>query len=97
MSKTYAKPYSWNIICQICRKVLKAEEAIKDWRGFIVCKEDYETRHPLDMPSPKMPEQRALPFTSPEGTDVEVTVTIHALAVSDGVPTGTFDTNNGTL
>jgi len=92
-----AIPYDYNIICQVCRKKIKGSEALKDWRGFIVCKEDYETRHPLDIPSPKMPGQRALPFTSPEGTDVEVVVTPHALAESEGVPAGNFDTNNGTL
>ena len=95
--KNIAIPYDFNVICQVCRKKIKASESLKRWDNLIVCKEDYETRHPLDMPAPRMPEQRALPFTSPEGTDTEIVITKHALADTTGVLGGTFDTNNGTL
>lgn len=97
MSKTQAIPFDWNVICQLCRKKIKAEESLKDWRGLIVCKDDYETRHPLDMPAPRQPEERALPFTSSESEDTETIITPHALAGSDPVPDGNFDTNNETL
>jgi len=62
----------WNVICQVCRRKIKASKATKRWDGLIVGIEHsgcYETRHPLDMPQPLAPEPQPLPFTSPEETD----------------------------
>lgn len=95
--RNIAIPYQWNVICQVCRAKIKASESLKRWDGLIVCKEDYETRHPLDMPAPRQSEERALPFTSSEPVDTEITITPHALAGSDPLPGGNFDDNNGTL
>ena len=64
--KNIAIPFDWNIICQVCRQKIKASESLKRWDGLIVCKDDYETRHPLDMPAPRQSEERVLPFTYSE-------------------------------
>ena len=66
----YAKVHDWNIICEVCRKKIKASEALKRWDGLIVCSEDYEERHPLDYPQPPYRDNDPLPFTRPETTDV---------------------------
>lgn len=92
-----AVPFDFNVICQVCRKKIKASESLKRWDNLIVCSEDYEMRHPADLPLPRIPEERKLPFTSPEGVNVEITTTPHALAGSETIPDGTFDDNNGTL
>lgn len=94
---SYAKIWDYNVICQVCRAKIKASTALKRWDGLIVCKDDYETRHPLDMPAPKQPEERTLPFTSPESEDTLITVTLDAGVDTTGVPSGNFDTNNRTL
>lgn len=69
MINSYAKLFSWNVICAVCRKKIKAEEATKRWDGLIVCSEDNEQRHPLDMPQPPIREQAPIPFSSMEPTD----------------------------
>lgn len=92
-----AKLFSWNVICQVCRKKIKAEEAIKRWDGLIVCKDDQEYRHPRDMPIPPQREQKTIPFSSPEQTDTFVTITINPGADTTGVLAGTFETNNKTI
>ncbi len=38
----------WNIQCDVCSKKIKASESKKRWDGLIVCKDDFEFRHPQD-------------------------------------------------
>lgn len=74
MSK--AIPYDFNVICQVCRESIKGSEATKRWDNLIVGKNHpgcMELKHPLDMPYPLPPEQKPLPFTSPESTDTFIT------------------------
>jgi len=76
MSKTFAKSFDWNVICMVCRKKIKASEAIKRWDNLIVGKYHpgcYEVRHPLDYPVPPVKENKPLSFVSPEGPDEETT------------------------
>jgi hypothetical protein len=35
-------------ICDSCGFKFYLSELKKDWRGFMVCKDDYEPRHPQD-------------------------------------------------
>lgn len=88
---TIAKSFEWNCICQVCRKKVKSSEIKRRWDGFLVCDQDFEIRNALDMPIPPIKEIQQLPFTSPEGTDVFVTVTKDPLADTTGVLPGTFD------
>jgi hypothetical protein len=62
------KKGSWNIICDVCGKKLKAYQTFRRWDGFIVCKEDYETRHPQDFVKARIDKQ-SVPFSRPESTD----------------------------
>jgi hypothetical protein len=38
---------SW-AICDSCGRRFFLSQLRKDWRGFMVCKQDYEPRHPQD-------------------------------------------------
>ncbi len=58
----------YNAICQMCGFKYKASELRKRWDGVMVCKKDYEPRHPQDFIR-AIPEQAQLPFTSPEPPD----------------------------
>ncbi len=51
----------WNIICDVCAKKVKASETKRRWDGLIVCKDDYEFRHPQDFLKAKT-DKIAVPF-----------------------------------
>ena len=73
MSSTYAQTFDYNVICEVCRKKIKASEARKRWDNLIVCSEDWEERHPLDYPRPPAKDDLPLPFIRPEPADVFIT------------------------
>lgn len=90
----------WLVICQVCRETLYASESTKRWDGLIVGRDHkgcLEHKHPLDMPQRLLPDEKALPFTSPEGVDVEIEVNYSDSLESASMPTGTFELNNETL
>ncbi len=63
----------WNVTCDVCSKKIKAHEAKQRWDGFIVCPDDYETRHPQDFV--RSQEDRIyVPFSRPIPTEVFVNV-----------------------
>ena len=48
MTKNYYLSGDHNITCDVCSKKIKMSEAKLRWDGFLVCKDDYEMRHPQD-------------------------------------------------
>jgi len=48
MAKTFFKPGDWNAMCFQCGRIRKASEMRKHWKGYYVCKEHWEARHPQD-------------------------------------------------
>lgn len=73
MNGDYYKPGSWNWICDRCGFRYKAEEAIKEWTGLMVCRACHEPRHPqtyLKVP----PEKISVPWARPEGEDVFIPI-----------------------
>ena len=64
----------WNAICAVCGFKYKASELQKRWDGIYVCLSDFENRHPQDFVRAR-PDQKPLPFTSPEPNDLFVSVT----------------------
>lgn len=49
MSKGWTyKSGDWNAICDSCGRKFKASEMRERWDGLMVCKEDFELRHPQD-------------------------------------------------
>lgn len=61
----------WNVICDVCSKKIKASEAKQRWDGFIVCKDDYEQRQPLDFIRARQ-DKISVPYTRPVPTDTFV-------------------------
>lgn len=61
---TQGGSYSWNAICDVCGFQYKAKDLRKRWDGLMVCKDDFEVRHPLDFYRVKN-DHHQLPFTRP--------------------------------
>ncbi len=59
---------SWNAICDVCGFKFKSYQLRPRWDGLMVCKEDYETRHPQEMLKAK-PEKIKPPWVRPEPPD----------------------------
>jgi hypothetical protein len=76
MNSNNAISKDWKVTCQVCRENIKASQAVRRWDGLVVGANHsgcFEHRHPNDFPMPPIRDQSPLPFTSPEGTDVETT------------------------
>jgi len=66
------KSGDWNAICDTCGVKFKASQLRKRWDGFMVCKADWNVRHPSDfIKSP--PPEKPIAWSRPEPTDVFVT------------------------
>lgn len=48
MKRNYYLSGDHNVTCDVCSKKIKMSEAKLRWDGFLVCKDDYEMRHPQD-------------------------------------------------
>ena len=70
MTNYVAIPGDFNAICDVCGKKTKSSEIQRRWDGLLVCSDDWEERHPLDMPRPPYRDDKAIPFTRPEPTIV---------------------------
>ena len=60
----YYKAGEWSVTCDVCSKKIKAGQAKKRWDGFIVCPDDYETRHPQDFVRARQ-DKITIPFSRP--------------------------------
>ena len=69
----YYKAGEWNVTCDVCSKKIKAGQAKKRWDGFIVCPDDYETRHPQDFVKGKQ-DKIVVPYSRPIPTLVFTSV-----------------------
>ena len=75
MKSTWHVPGEWNCLCDICGFQFKSSELQKNWKGQMVCAEDYETRHPSDMLRPLPPEDTSVPWTRPKTTETFIDIT----------------------
>jgi hypothetical protein len=67
-------------LCDQCGQRFKLNTLIKDWKGFKVCPECYEPKHPQLEPKRNITEPQALYQPRPEAT---MPVTIYIGATSD--------------
>lgn len=83
----------YNAICDVCGFEYKASKLRKRWDGLMVCKDDWETRHPQDLY--RFPEgtESVVPWTRPEPTDNFVEETFDT-SLRTEIPPGT---NNNDL
>ena len=59
----------WNAICDRCGFKFKSSELQKDWQGLMVCKDDFEQRHPQSLI--KVPTEKAFPeWSRPRPEDI---------------------------
>jgi len=65
---SYYKKGSWNSICDRCGFEFKMHQLRKDWQGLMVCREDWEPRHPQDFLRTR-PEHAGVPIARPEPED----------------------------
>ena len=64
---------TWSVVCDVCGFRFQNTEVKKRWDGLIVCKEDYEEKHPqLTIRVPK--EDVVPPFVRPFPADVFIEV-----------------------
>jgi len=74
MYKTTYNPGDWAVICDVCGFKIKASESRHRWDGLIVCKNDWEVRHPADFRKTTV-EKIGVPWSQPEpATDQELVV-----------------------
>lgn len=64
---------NWNAICDICGFKFKASEMRKKWDGTMVCKQDYEIRHPQDFLRVRG-DKPSVPWARPEPDDDFVSI-----------------------
>lgn len=82
MPKNYFISGEFNLTCDVCSKKIKAHESKLRWDGLIVCKDDWETRHPQDFVLAKT-DKITIPFQRPIPPLVFTNVS-YSLYVDDG-------------
>lgn len=66
--KNFYKAGCFNALCDVCGFKFKSDQLTKRWDGAMVCKDDFETRHPSDLLRiPK--EDSSVPWTRSEPPD----------------------------
>jgi len=88
---TYNPSYSkgdHKSICDRCGFLFKASELKKEWNGLMVCRDDFETRHPQDFLR-GIKDDQSVAWTRSEAEDVETDTSGWETPTS--VPDGTFD------
>ena len=81
------RPGSHWVECDVCGFDYKQEEMRERWDGMVVCKKDFETRHPQDFVRSRHEDTRAKglvrPDSSPEVDAFDPTT-------DPNIPDGTF-------
>jgi len=71
MSDSY-KPGKWLAICDVCGFEFFNDELQKRWDGYMVCRADFETRHPQEFIRPV--KEGTIPWSRPEPPDTFIEV-----------------------
>lgn len=77
----------WWVICDVCGFKHRSSNVKHRWDGLIVCKDDWETRHPLDFIKTRSDKQD-VPFSRPRPTDVFISSSYYGNAVAGEAVTG---------
>jgi len=62
----------WNVICDVCGHKFKSDDIKERWDGMRVCREDWETRHPMDFQR-GFADDQSVPYTRPDQTNASGT------------------------
>jgi len=82
---THFKPGQWNVICDVCGFKFKSGEVKTRWDGLIVCKDDFEQRHPMDFMR-VTDRTTTVPFTRTEQEDIYIEVVTAACNLTTKQP-----------
>lgn len=93
MSRNYFLPGGWKAICDRCGRDFKNTELRRDWRGMMVCRADYETRHPQDFVRP-ITREGQIPWSRPDPAPSFVDTCVPNLHNGAFVNDGTKEHNN---
>ena len=74
MRKTWFKSGQWNAVCDVCGFNFKNTQLQRRWDGLMVCKDDWEVRHPQELIRP-IADLQSPPWTRPNVAEVFVPVT----------------------
>lgn len=53
-------PGDYFLLCDVCGFKKRRSEVLKRWDGAMVCREDFEERHPLDLIQPRADRQNVV-------------------------------------
>lgn len=53
-------PGDYYLLCEVCGFKIRRTKAFKRWDGAMVCKKDFEQRHPLDLIEPRADQQNVV-------------------------------------
>ena len=67
-------PGEWKVVCDVCGFWYTSGEVKKRWDGLIVCKKDFETRHPQTLLRTRTAEKITPAFIRSEPVDRFVSV-----------------------
>lgn len=75
MAGTYYADGDWNALCWECGRKRKGSELKRNWKGYYVCPEHWEPRHPQDFVR-GVPDNQSPPYTQPDTTIIVPVCTI---------------------
>ena len=75
-------PGNWKVACHVCNFWFPSSEITKRWDGLLVCKKDYETRHPQTLI--KINGEHGVPAFISKDPDPDTFVTVCTLQGSSG-------------
>ena len=68
-----ARVGTWNVVCDVCGFQFLNTEVMKRWDGMIVCKDDFETKHPSL--TTRIRSETSVPtFVRPPGPDIFIEI-----------------------
>ena len=71
MRNSVGGPGSYSAICDVCGLKYKAQDLLKRWDGLMVCKWDWESRHPQEFIR-AIHDEIPLPFVRPDTDGIDV-------------------------
>jgi hypothetical protein len=66
--QNWLKLGDWNVVCDSCGRKFKASTMRKRWDGFLVCKDDFEVKHP-QLSLKVHGDKQTVPIPRPEAED----------------------------
>jgi hypothetical protein len=66
--QNWLKLGDWNVICDSCGRKFKASSMRKRWDGLLVCREDFEVKHP-QLSMKVRGDKQTIPIPRPEAED----------------------------